>query len=144
MSSQASSAKIRLQTTDKQVFEQTFVDDDYALPVNAQPRLIIDGGANVGYGSIYLTNRYPDADIVAVEPSNFEVLCENIKGYPKIHSLKAAIWKERGPLVVDSPLGSWDSSVFEARLDEMPTNSPVLSRTRPRLTISFSVHNTTR
>ena len=119
------SMKIRLDATDKQVFEQIFVDDDYALPTDIQPRFVIDGGANVGYASIYFTNRYPDADIVAVEPdpSNFQVLCENVSGYPKIRPLKAAIWKERDLLLVDNSLGSWACTVSEVRSDQMPEKS---------------------
>ncbi len=124
------SVKIRLDATDKQVFEQIFIDEDYALPIERQPRFVIDGGANVGYGSIYFANRYPDADIVAVEPdpSNFKVLCENVKGYPKIRPLKAAIWKERGLLHVDNSLGSWACTVSELRSDQMlDTNQPSYS-----------------
>jgi FkbM family methyltransferase len=124
------SVKIRLDATDKQVFEQIFVDNDYALPTDIQPRFIIDGGANVGYASIYFSNRYPDADIVAVEPDpfNFEVLCENVKGYPQIRPLKAAIWKERSLLRVDNSLGSWACTVSEVRSEELlDTNQPPYS-----------------
>lgn len=109
------------------MFEQIFVDDDYALPIDLQPRYIIDGGANVGYASIYFTNRYPDASIIAVEPdpSNFKVLCENVKEYPHVHPLKAAIWNQRGRLRVDASLGSWACTVSQVRPEEaLDMNQP--------------------
>ena len=73
-----SSVKIRPRTSDRYAFEQIFLDDDYALPMGLQPRFVIDGGANVGYASIYFSNRYPNADIVAVEPDPSK-LCGSLR-----------------------------------------------------------------
>jgi len=106
---------IRPRTSDRYVFEQIFLDEDYALHADLRPRFIIDGGANVGYASIYFANRYPNADIVAIEPNiaNFEILCENVRKYPKIQPLRAGIWNKRGRLAVDDSLGSWGCTVAE-------------------------------
>jgi FkbM family methyltransferase len=106
---------IRPRTSDRYVFEQIFLDNDYALGVDVHPRLIVDGGANVGYASIYFANRYPDADVVAIEPdaANFEILCENVKQYRKIQPLRAGLWDRRGMLFVDDSLGSWGCTVSE-------------------------------
>jgi FkbM family methyltransferase len=119
------SLNIRPRTSDRYVFEQIFLDDDYALHADLRPRFIIDGGANVGYASIYFANRYPDADIVAIEPNaaNFEILCENVREYPKIQPLRGGIWNKRGILAVDDSSGSWSCTVSEVCPNEMAENN---------------------
>jgi len=104
---------IRPRTSDRYVFEQIFLDDDYALDADLHPRFIVDGGANVGYASIYFANRYPDAEILAIEPdaTNFQVMCENVKPYPKVRPLRAGLWGKHGTLIVDNSLGSWGCTV---------------------------------
>jgi hypothetical protein len=56
-------------------------DCDCELPTSHQT--IIDGGANVGYVSVFLANKYPAARIVAVEvdPDNVEILRKNVRAY---------------------------------------------------------------
>ncbi len=92
-------------TSDVSVFEQVFVWDDYELPFKLEPKLIIDGGANVGYASVYFANLYPDAQIVAVEPdeSNFELLVENTSGYPNVSPIRAGIWHKAVSLKIENP-----------------------------------------
>lgn len=121
----SSALNIRPRTSDRYVFEQIFLDEDYALHADLRPRFIIDGGANVGYASIYFANRYPDADIVAIEPNigNFEILCENVRNYPKIQPLRAGIWNNRGILAVDDSLGSWGCTVSEVFPNETAENN---------------------
>lgn len=116
----ADKLSIRPRTSDRYVFEQIFLDDDYALSADLQPRFIVDAGANVGYASIYFANRYPEAEIVAIEPdaANFQILCENVKPYPKIRPLRAGLWGKVGTLSVDNSLGSWASTVAEAHSDD--------------------------
>jgi hypothetical protein len=65
-------------TSDSEVFKDIFVRRNYRLPVYTRPKLIIDGGAYVGYSSLYFSLKYPEAKIIAVEPedSNFELLEE--------------------------------------------------------------------
>ncbi len=86
--------KLRSDTSDIPTFEQIFVWDDYDLPMQMAPRFIIDGGANVGFASIYFANRYPEAKIIAVEPdeSNVEVMRQNTLAYPNISVIQAGIW----------------------------------------------------
>src|ERR1700674_2609294 len=75
---------LRANTSDIQTFEQIFISQTYELGIDIEPQLIVDGGANVGYASIYFANRYPAAQIIALEPeeSNFELLKENTTPYP--------------------------------------------------------------
>lgn len=95
----------RAGTSDVPTFEQVFVWDDYGLPFKLDPKLIIDGGANVGYASVYFANVYPSAHIVAVEPesSNFELLLENTSSYPNISAIQAAIWHKAVSLRIQNP-----------------------------------------
>jgi tRNA1(Val) A37 N6-methylase TrmN6 len=72
--------RIRPRTSDKYVFEQIFLEDDYDVEAVGQPHWIVDGGANVGYASVYFANRYPSASVLAIEPAedNFRELQSNI------------------------------------------------------------------
>lgn len=55
---------------------------EYRLPEKLSPKVILDIGANVGISSVYFANRFPQADIYAIEPmpENFEVLKRNAEG----------------------------------------------------------------
>ena len=99
---------LRPRTSDIQVFEEIFLQDEYRIPVAARPRLIIDGGANIGLASLYFAKQYPDARIIAVEPegSNIEMLKINTAGYPTISVLEAGIWHDDHPLKIEDPLVS--------------------------------------
>lgn len=107
--------KIRPRTSDKYCFEQIFLEDCYDLGLPQDPRFIVDGGANVGYASIFFANRYPNASIVAVEPdpSNFSALLANIQTYPQIKAIQGAIWHKAQPVVVDSSDDSWAAFVTD-------------------------------
>jgi FkbM family methyltransferase len=102
---------MRPHTSDAEIFEQIFVHEQYGVRTNASPKLIIDGGANVGFASVYFANKYPDAEIIAVEPdeSNFNVLRENTRLYPKVKPVRSAIWREKTPIRIENPGDSKDS-----------------------------------
>ena len=44
---------VRKKTTDRHIFRQIFITKDCRIPVKMNPELIIDGGANVGYSSLW-------------------------------------------------------------------------------------------
>jgi FkbM family methyltransferase len=108
--------KIRPGTSDKYCFEQIFLEGDYDLDILCDPSLIVDGGANVGYASIFFANHYPRASILAVEPepANFSILLANIRSYPQIKAVRAALWCKPGPVVVNNPDESWAAYVLDA------------------------------
>jgi FkbM family methyltransferase len=112
--------KIRPGTSDKYCFEQVFLDNSYDLPFQKEPRLIVDGGANVGYASIFFANHYSRASILAVEPepSNFAALVANIRPYPQIKPIRAALWDKAQPVVVDNSDESW--AAFVTGADSLP------------------------
>jgi len=101
---------IREKTSDIEVFKQIFIDKDYGFPVNIDPKLIIDGGANAGYASLFFADRFPKAEIIAIEPedSNFEVLVKNTARYKQIKPIKAGLWHKKVNLkIVDKNVDKW-------------------------------------
>ena len=102
--------RLRAATSDVDVFEQVFLLGDYDIRYPADPKLIIDGGANIGLASAFFANRFPSAKIVAVEPeeTNFKMLIDNVRGYPNVECLRAGLWNEPTSLrVKDIGLGEW-------------------------------------
>ena len=113
--------KIRMGTSDYDVFKQIFVNEEYNFPIHLNPKLIIDGGANVGYASIYFANKFNDATIFAVEPekSNIDLLRENTYYYPNIKIIESAIWDENTTLKIkDVGFGEWAFMVEKAHPED--------------------------
>jgi FkbM family methyltransferase len=85
------------------------------LAEGVQP-VIIDGGANVGYSSIFFSSTYPAAKIVALEadPQTYAMLEANVSDHPNISPRLAALWShDHG---VDLRFGShhsWSNFVSE-------------------------------
>jgi FkbM family methyltransferase len=103
--------RIRPNTSDERFFREVFLEKVYDLGfMNLRPSTIIDGGANVGYASIFFAITYPQAKIFAVEPedSNFEMLLRNLRFYPNIIPVHAALWpKEQELVIFDTAVGKW-------------------------------------
>lgn len=98
---------VRGGTSDVQTFEQVFLanESDYSFEPRKTPRVIVDGGANAGYASIYFANRFPDAHIIAIEPeaSNFELLSLNTADYPNVRLVRSGLWSRRTVLKIENP-----------------------------------------
>src|SRR6218665_884599 len=62
---------MRLLNGDLNMFYEVLYSDIYALPesIIKKPVTILDFGANIGFASLYFADRFPDAAIIAVEPS---------------------------------------------------------------------------
>lgn len=111
-------------TSDIAVYRETFIKRDYLFDLPFTPKLIIDGGANVGYSSILFATTYTEAEIIAVEPdpSNFEVLEVNTAPYGKIHPVRSGLWDKDTFLTVhDVGLDKWGTVVQES--DESVTEA---------------------
>jgi len=89
---------IRKGTSDMAVFRQVFVVRDYDVQYDSMPRLIIDGGANAGYSALFFADKFPGADIFAIEPetSNFKVLEHNVSVCSNVHPIKKGLWNKNG------------------------------------------------
>lgn len=98
--------QLRAHTSDAPTFEQVFVLREYDFPYpNADPRLIIDAGANIGCAAVYFAQRYPAARILAIEPEdqNFALLVQNTAAYPNVTPIRAALWTKKVPLGITNP-----------------------------------------
>ncbi|RLQ22215.1 FkbM family methyltransferase [Seongchinamella sediminis] len=102
--------ELRVNSSDIPTFRQMFIYRDYDFYAKQPVRTIIDAGANIGLAAIFFANEYPDAKIIAVEPEakNFELLLSNIKYYPQIIAIRAALWHCLEPIEIFDPgAGSW-------------------------------------
>lgn len=77
-------------------------------------RRVLDLGANVGFASMLFAERYPAAEVVAVEaaPDTFTRLANNVAGLPSVRVLHAAIGVD-GPARVDLDLPSAERAAGE-------------------------------
>jgi FkbM family methyltransferase len=119
MSIRGASLSLRPCSSDFLVFTQIFVDRMYdisELPGN--PSVIVDCGANVGFASVFFALRYPHARILAIEPeaSNFEASCANLRAFPQVIPIRAAIWpQDEGLEIADSAADHWGFQVRPSR-----------------------------
>jgi FkbM family methyltransferase len=90
-------------SSDREVLQQIFVHPEYEPVAVANPAVIIDLGANVGYSSAYFLSRYPTTKVVAVEPDheNFLICQRNLAPYgDRVKVLHGAVWPEKKPLAL--------------------------------------------
>lgn len=94
----------RSNSSDVAVFGQIFMQREYACLDNLKEvGLIIDCGANVGYSSAYFLSRFPDCEIIAVEPdpNNFVMLQRNLAPYgSRVKCIQAGVWPHPVKLVI--------------------------------------------
>lgn len=85
---------LRPNTSDYYTFDQVFLRDQYHINIPFSPKTIIDAGANIGLAAVYFSHRYPNASIIAIEPSkeNFEQVKKNIEQYPQIKAICSGVW----------------------------------------------------
>lgn len=87
---------LRKDTSDYYTFDQVFLRDQYNIRFPFEPKTILDAGANIGLAAVYFSHRYPQANIVAIEPSsdNFAVLQKNIAPYQNIKAYCKGLWNK--------------------------------------------------
>lgn len=118
--------QLRYGSSDMPTYEQVFVNREYDFSTSREPRTIVDAGANIGLASIYFAERFPSANIFAIEPeaSNYELLKANVASYRTVTPIRAALWGESQDLdVVDPGLGKWAFKAMNpwGPLDGIPT-----------------------
>jgi FkbM family methyltransferase len=115
---------VRNRTSDIQVFNQIFFYGDYDLDFKVRPKVIIDCGAHIGLASIYFKNRYPEANIIAIEPQrqNFELLMKNTKGYKNIYCRRHGVWNKDANLrIIDTGQGNYAFTTHEVEYENDDT-----------------------
>ena len=95
---------LRLRTSDEFVYVDVLREGEYAFDLPFAPHVIVDVGANIGITSVYFAHIYPKARIVAIEAeaSNFSLLCRNVRPYPAITPVHAALWSRDGEISVNA------------------------------------------
>lgn len=96
--------RCRVSTSDLEVFRQVFVNLDYQ-PVGGleRPRLMIDCGANVGLTSVWFLSRYPELEVVAIEPDpgNAAIARKNLEPFgSRAMLVERAVWSHATPLAI--------------------------------------------
>src|SRR5581483_7249276 len=118
----------RVGSSDLSVYREVFVDREFAFlaPTHAEG-LIIDCGANVGYSSAYLLSRFPQRQLIAIEPdtNNLDLLERNLAPYgSRATALHAAVWPHAAPLRIEERRyrdgRDWSRQVRPCRDGEAP------------------------
>jgi len=80
--------------------KEIYVDEIYKIKFETNTPYILDCGANIGLGVLYLKQQYPGATIIAFEPddSNFSLLQKNTAGLAKVQLVKSAVWNNNGTI----------------------------------------------
>jgi len=98
--------------------EKVFLEQEYKIPFRLDPKVIIDAGANIGMATLFFSQTFPRARIVAIEPeaSNFSILRKNCAGLPNVTLINAALWATEQELVIhDAAAEKWAFSVTEGK-----------------------------
>ena len=108
---------LRKNTSDQSTFEQVFLNNEYHLDFIKDPKVIIDGGANIGLFTIKMKKDFADAKIICIEPDpdNFETLQHNLKNYEAVYFENAGLWNKDTQLKVYDKYncGKWGMVVEE-------------------------------
>ena len=110
---------MRTGTSDRDVLRQVFVEEEYALAGSFSARTIIDLGAHVGYASVSLLSKLPNATLLAVEPDpvNVEICRKNLAPFgARAKVVHGAAWHECGKLTLARGIyrdgRDWSTQVF--------------------------------
>lgn len=98
-------------SSDTEVLYEILVTEEYGFAGDLDsPKVVIDGGANIGLASAYFLNRYPSARTISVEPFEAPIaLCrKNLDPYAQRSTiLRGAIWPDEGSLCLDPHGEDW-------------------------------------
>jgi len=119
---------IRKGSSDFKVFKQVMVFDQYSYNGLDGPPVetVIDLGANVGLSAMYFKTKYPNAQVIAVEPEkhNYEQLVKNIAGFSNVYALNNAIWYEnKEQEIYDGGRGEYAFRIVEANGEKIGTTT---------------------
>jgi FkbM family methyltransferase len=102
--------------TQARALAEVFTEHDYDVAVDGPVRTVVDLGANAGQASVYLRDRFPDADILAVEadPAVAVLAARNTAEDPRTAVISAAVTGHDGTVTLTRlPGHTWGSNVFD-------------------------------
>jgi FkbM family methyltransferase len=123
---------LRTCTPDYEVAQNALVFGEYKNIKSDAPRVIIDGGANIGTSSIAFARRWPEAKVFAVEmeAENFKILSDNTKAFQNIKPIQAALAANTRPIeIFDRHTGPWGYTIVETTNAKQSTGQLVGSVT---------------
>lgn len=120
---------LRPNTSDYYTFDQVFLRDQYNIQLPFTPSTIIDAGANIGLSAVYFSQRYPQASIVAIEPSkdNFEQVQKNIAAYPQVKAICSGVWNKDVHLAIINTDGVNNAFMVAETTADNPEAVPAVS-----------------
>lgn len=88
--------KLRSGTSDADVFEQVFLENQYDFPNLGQINSIIDAGSNIGASAVFFKRKYPSSKVICIEPNmeNFTLLKINTGTFNNVQLYQNALWSE--------------------------------------------------
>lgn len=125
---------LRRGTSDIWCLEKVFLEQEYKTPFQVDPKVIVDAGANIGMATLFFSQKYPRASIIAIEPeaSNFAILTKNCAELPNVTLINAALWPTEQALVIqNSTAEKWAFLVTER--EKVAECEPVKAVTIPGL-----------
>ena len=120
--------RIRTNTPDLDVAISSLFYNEYGCIRFENPKFIVDAGANIGTSSISFAEKYPNSQIIALEPEqgNFNMLLENTKRYKNIKPIKAALWGSSGSRVLQNRFtGHWGYTICDTTNSSKPMSQNV-------------------
>ncbi|MFA6058891.1 MAG: FkbM family methyltransferase [Taibaiella sp.] len=134
---------LRKNSSDIPTFHQVFASREYGLKmININPKTIIDGGSNIGLFSVFMKNKFPEAQIIAIEPDkeNFAMMQKNLKNYKDVSLVNTGIWNKNALLKVYDKFnqGKWGMVVEETNDANDP--SAIRSMSIPDIMSQFNLN----
>jgi len=116
---------LRVNSSDFPVFREIFLDMEYDLDYASTVDYIIDAGANIGASTLYFADRFPGAQILALEPDkeNFSFLCKNTENFKNVVPINKGLWSETGFLNLSSRVVDSEAGISATRADTPDENS---------------------
>jgi FkbM family methyltransferase len=111
--------QIRKNTTDLFTFRYAFILKEFEEITLENPNWIIDAGANVGFFSVYMKNKYPDSKVILIEPdpSNLTQCKKNLSCVDNVFFHQNGLWSNETNLeiVEIEEYGHWAFQVKESQ-----------------------------
>lgn len=91
--------------SDRAVFDQVFVQRAYDTDFGLEPKTIVDAGANFGASTVFFATRFPNAQILAIEPShaNMNLTRRNCAGLSGVSFFEQGLYHSDRPLRIKNP-----------------------------------------